>query len=236
MLQVKDLDVAYGKVSVVHGVCFNAPSGKTVSLIGANGAGKSTTLLAIAGILKPLSGEIFLEGRPIQNMNPNQRVKLGMCLVPEGRHLFNRLTTVENLRIGYASGREHSYSFKQMVERLFDIFPLLATRRRLKAGSLSGGEQQMLAIARALASEPRLLMVDELSLGLAPVIVEQLFEVLRQFVHKESLTVVLVEQYVKHALELADYAYVLHKGRVVAEGRPEELLNGGTLVTSYLGS
>ncbi len=235
MLEVKGLGVAYGRVVAVREASFSVPTGKTIALLGANGAGKTTTLLTIAGALSGFKGDILFEGRSIRHISPAERVHLGIALVPEGRHLFPQLTVSQNLRLGYAAGRRHQRSFSSTLDWLLDLFPRLWERRNMAAGSLSGGEQQMLAIARALASEPRLLMVDELSLGLGPMVVEQLFAVLERLVHEEGLTVLLVEQYVEHALRLADYGYILQKGSILAQGTGEQLLEEGVLTTSYLG-
>ncbi len=232
-LKVESLNVAYGKVQVLWEVTFNVDRGKLVSIIGPNGAGKTTLIKTISGLLKPLSGKILFEDRNITGRSPHIIKKLGISTVPEGRGLFQNLTVKENLIMG-------SYIIKdrQRIEKtlrfIHQLFPILSEREGQLAGSLSGGEAQMLSIARALMSEPKMLLFDEPSLGLAPMIVERVFEVIKTL-KKRGITILLVEQHVQHALELADYAYVLENGRIVLEGTGEELLENPHLKKHYLG-
>ncbi len=232
-LRVESLNVAYGKVQVLWEVTFNVDRGRLVSIIGPNGAGKTTLIKTISGLLKPLSGRILFEDQNITGRSPHIIKKLGISTVPEGRGLFPNLTVKENLIMG-------SYIIKdrQRIEKtmrfIHQLFPILSEREQQPAGSLSGGEAQMLSIARALMSEPKMLLFDEPSLGLAPMIVEKVFEVIKTL-KQRGITILLVEQHVQHALELADYAYVLENGRIVLEGTGEELLENPHLKKHYLG-
>jgi len=233
MLRVENLNVYYGGIHALKGISFNVEEGKIVALIGANGAGKSTTLRSICGLKKVKDGEIVFKSRSITNKSTNEIVRAGMILVPEGRRIFPNLTVIENLMLG-AFQRKDSEEIERDLEWVNTLFPILRERKDQKGGTLSGGEQQMLAIGRALMSRPDLLMLDEPSLGLAPVIVGEVFKVIRK-VHEEGKTILLIEQNALGALKLADYAYVLETGRVVLEGKGEELLNNDLVKKSYLG-
>ena len=233
MLKIENLHVYYGGIHALKGISFNVEEGKIVALIGANGAGKSTTLRSICGLKKVKDGEIVFKSRSITNKSTNEIVRAGMILVPEGRRIFPNLTVIENLMLG-AFQRKDSEEIERDLEWVNTLFPILRERKDQKGGTLSGGEQQMLAIGRALMSRPDLLMLDEPSLGLAPVIVGEVFKVIRK-VHEEGKTILLIEQNALGALKLADYAYVLETGRVVLEGKGEELLNNDLVKKSYLG-
>jgi branched-chain amino acid transport system ATP-binding protein len=230
LLAVDQLSVDYGGLRALHGVSLSVPAGAVVALLGANGAGKTTTLRAISGLVKPAAGRIDLDGRRIDGRRPHQIARLGLLQVPEGRGIFPSLTVRANLTMAsYIAGDESSAE-----EEAVDRFPALADRLEQTAGTLSGGEQQMLALARALLARPRLLLLDEISMGLAPLIVSKLFEEVRAMA-ASGVTVLLVEQYVSAALEMSDYVYVLDKGRVVDVGQPEDMKADGVL-TAYLGA
>lgn len=233
MLEVRDLDVYYGDARALSGVALNVKEGEVVTLVGSNGAGKTTTLRAISGLLRVARGEIIFEGQPITGEPGHTRAELGMNLVPEGRELWPSLTVLENLELGcYAkSARTHR---NETLAYVFDLFPRLAERTKQLAGTMSGGEQQMVAIARALMSRPRLLMFDEPSLGLAPVVVTQVFEVIRRL-SGEGLTILLVEQNLKKALEVADRGYVVETGSITLQGPAKELLANEGVRAAYLG-
>ncbi|HDP78764.1 MAG TPA: ABC transporter ATP-binding protein [Mesotoga infera] len=233
MLKVVNLNVYYGGIHALKGISFNVEEGKIVALIGANGAGKSTTLRSICGLKKAKEGEITFKSDVITNKPTNDIVKSGMTLVPEGRRIFPNLTVTENLMLG-AFLRKDKDEIAEDIEWVNTLFPRLRERKDQKGGTLSGGEQQMLAVGRALMSRPDLLMLDEPSLGLAPVIVGEVFKVIRK-VHEEGKTILLIEQNALGALKLADYAYVLETGRIVLEGKGEELLNNEQVKKSYLG-
>lgn len=235
LLEVRDVHVAYGAgVRALQGVSLHVRPGEVVALIGANGAGKTTLLKAVAGLVTPQAGDVTLEGRSISVVDASDRVKLGVALVPEGRRLFSRLTVAENLRLGsYGNGDpRHRH---EMLERIHALFPVLRERARQRAGTLSGGEAQMLAIARALMSRPRFLMLDEPSLGIMPRLVDAVMDSLRRLHDAEGLTMLLVEQNVPAALDLADRGYVLQTGRVVLEGRAAELRDSDLVRRAYLG-
>ena len=235
MLEVDGIDVTYGHIQALFGVSLRVAEGELVALIGVNGAGKTTTLRAISGLLRPISGKIMLDGKRIDRMHPENIVKLGVSHLPEGRGMFPNLTVEENLKMGFYTRRSDRKMWKQGVERVTTLFPRLKERWNQAAGTLSGGEQQMLALSRAVLPNPRLLMVDELSLGLAPVVVQQLFQLLVE-INKEGTTILLVEQYVNQALRIADRAYVLEKGSVSLEGNARELLDSSDVVqASYMG-
>ncbi len=231
MLEVKNLNVFYGVIHAVKGINFEVPDGKIVTLIGANGAGKSSTLKAIMGLVKP-KGNILFKGQEISRMAAHLIAKSGIALVPEGRRVFVNLTILENLRMG-GFNKELS-ELEPLYERMFELFPILKERAHQKAGTLSGGEQQMLAIARALMSEPELLMLDEPSLGLAPLIVSEVFDILREL-NKQGRTILLVEQNAAQALKLADYGYVLENGSIALEGEAKGLLENDEVRKRYLG-
>jgi branched-chain amino acid transport system ATP-binding protein len=231
MLELKDVHTYYGPIEALKGVDIKVRRGEIVSLIGNNGAGKSTTLMTISGILKPQAGEISFEDRSIRGMPPHRIVRRGISQVPEGRRIFPGLTVRENLEMGaYSSGGDKTSS----LEMVYSLFPVLKERHKQKGGTLSGGEQQMLAIGRALMSGPKLLLLDEPSLGLAPIIVVKIFRTIRE-INSEGVTVLLVEQNARAALKLSHRGYVLENGRVALEGRGEELLNNERVKEAYLG-
>jgi len=235
MLEVRDAQVAYGTgVVALQGVSLRVAAGEAVALVGANGAGKTTLLKTIAGLLTPRSGEIWFEGKRIDSVEAPDRVDLGIALVPEGRRLFSRLSVADNLRLGTYRDRDHARR-QEMLERVFALFPVLRQRVGQRAGTLSGGEGQMLSIARALMSRPRFLMLDEPSLGIAPRIVDSILDVLKTLHQREGLTVLLVEQNVPAALDVAERGYVLQTGRIVAEGTSQELLDSDLVRQAYLG-
>ncbi|SDY38577.1 amino acid/amide ABC transporter ATP-binding protein 2, HAAT family [Modestobacter sp. DSM 44400] len=233
MLEVKDIDVFYADAQALYGVGLRVEEGEVVTLVGSNGAGKTTTLRAISG-LRPISrGDLVFEGSSIAGLPAHGRAELGIALVPEGRELWPSLTVLENLELGCYSktARKHR---DESLERVFDLFPRLQERSKQVAGSMSGGEQQMVAIARALMTRPRLLMFDEPSLGLAPVIVTQVFSIIRRLA-KEGLTILLVEQNLKKALEVADRGYVVETGSITLQGPAGELMANEGIRSAYLG-
>lgn len=232
MLDVKDIHVSYGDLRAVTGVSFEVTERAIVSLLGANGAGKTTTLNAVSGVLKPLKGEIRLDGDRIDGLAPHAIVDLGIVQVAEGRKLFPTMTVWENLQLGAYRPRTKQ-RMKENLERVLSLFPVLQERRRQVAGTLSGGEQQMLAIGRALMADPRILLLDEPSLGLAPQLVISMFAAVRE-INKQGITVVLVEQNVSHALALASKAFIIENGKVVLSGGPE-LRDDPRVRTAYLG-
>jgi branched-chain amino acid transport system ATP-binding protein len=226
--------VRYGLVPALRGVSLRVGQGEMVALLGANGAGKTTTLRAISGLIRPYAGEIRLQGERIDGLPPQRIVKRGIAHLPEGRDLFPQLSVKENLRYGYWPNRKDRASYRPRLEEVFEAFPRLRERSGQRAGTLSGGEQQMLGVGMALMSKPELLVVDELSLGLAPRVVSQLFEILT-LVNRQGMSILLVEQFVPLALANTHRAYVLAKGEVVMEGRSDELKDDPALVASYLG-
>jgi branched-chain amino acid transport system ATP-binding protein len=235
LLELRDVHVAYGAgVRALQGVSLSVRPGEVVALIGANGAGKTTLLKAVAGLVQPQAGDISFDGRALGAVDAADRVKLGVALVPEGRRLFSRLSVAENLRLGSYGNTDPTHR-KEMLERVEALFPVLRQRARQRAGTLSGGEAQMLAIARALMSRPRFLMLDEPSLGIMPRLVDEVMDSLRRLHEREGLTMFLVEQNVPAALDLADRGYVLQTGRVVLEGRSEELRGSDLVRKAYLG-
>lgn len=231
MLEVQGLEVAYGDAQVLFGVNLKVSEGEIVALVGSNGAGKTSLLSAVSGLLRPSGGSIRLFGKEVAGLRPHEVLGLGAVLVPEGRQLFPGMTVEENLLMG-AYGRKGS--LKHDLERVYAYFPRLGERRKQIAGKLSGGEQQMAAIGRGLMARPKLMMVDELSLGLAPVITEKLFEILKQ-INREGVTVLLVEQDVQWALEIAHQGYVLEHGRIGLSGPASELLGDARVKSVYLG-
>ncbi|HLI26562.1 MAG TPA: ABC transporter ATP-binding protein [Chloroflexota bacterium] len=233
MLECADLDVYYGDLQALWGVALQVQAGEIVALIGPNGAGKTTLMRTLAGLLYPARGTIVLDGRRVEHEPGHRRVALGMALVPEGRRLFGSMSVLENLQLGAYPGRARRER-QAALDWVYSIFPILAERRHQLAGTLSGGQQQMVAIGRALMSRPRLLLLDEPSLGLAPVIVENIFQVIRQ-INREGVTVVLVEQNARAALRLAHRAYVIENGRVVRHDRAEALLQDDHVRQAYLG-
>jgi len=234
LLELTNVDVYYGQIQALRSVSLHVAKGEMVALVGANGAGKSTTLRTISGLLGPRRGTVTFEGRDVAGRPAQEVVRRGITLLPEGRDLFPTLSVVENLKMGYWPKRKEKRGLKPAMDHAMDMFPRLRERASQAAGTLSGGEQQMLGVARALMSSPTLLVVDELSLGLAPLVVAQLFEVLRT-VNEAGTAVLLVEQFVHMALENTDRAYVLAKGEVVTSGPSRELLGDPTLIESYLG-
>jgi len=233
LLAVESLHVAYGGINAVKSVDFHVEPGEAVALIGANGAGKTTTLKALAGMLKPASGRIVYDGSNIAGLPSHMLVGRGLALVPEGRGVFARMTIAENLLMG-AYGRRDAGAVREDAERIYTMFERLRERRAQKAGTLSGGEQQMLAIGRALMSRPKLLLLDEPSMGLAPIMVEKIFEVIRRIV-AEGTTLLLVEQNARLALEVSARGYVLESGRVTLSGPSAELLGDTRVREAYLG-
>ncbi|HOK84375.1 MAG TPA: ABC transporter ATP-binding protein [Pseudothermotoga sp.] len=233
MLEVKDLHVSYGAIKALKGISFRVEKGSIVTLIGSNGAGKTTTLKAICGLVKVKSGQITLDGDDITNKPTNEIVSRKITMVPEGRRIFPNLTVYENLLVG-AYQRKDKEGIKQDMEWAFSLFPRLKERINQKGGTLSGGEQQMLAIARALMSRPDLLMLDEPSLGLAPIIVEELFMVIEK-IHQEGKTILLIEQNAYAALNIADYGYVLETGQIALHGPGKQLLGNERVKQAYLG-
>ena len=232
LLEVKDIQVYYGAIHAIKGVSFEVNEGEIVTLIGANGAGKTTTLDTIAGLLRSRGGDIVFQGESIAHKAPHLIVKDGLALVPEGRRVFAQMTVEENLEMG-AFTRANS-TVAPGLEKVYELFPRLKERRRQVAGTLSGGEQQMLAMGRALMSAPKLMMLDEPSMGLAPILVEQVFDII-QSLHKAGTTILLVEQNAQMALSIADRAYVLENGKVSLSGTGEELAQSEQVQKAYLG-
>lgn len=233
MLTIKDLYVNYGGIKALQGINIKVPEGKIITLIGGNGAGKSTTLRTAIGLVKPLSGKISYRGQDITGEKTVDIVRRGMALVPEGRRVFTNLTVSENLVLG-AYSRKDREEIAEDLDKVFSIFPRLKERLKQKAGTLSGGEQQMLAVGRAIMSKPKLLMMDEPSLGLAPLIVKGIFEVIKE-INSLGVTILLIEQNAKVALEIADFGYVLETGTIVLSGTGAELLNNDDVKKAYLG-
>ena len=231
ILEIKNLSMHFGGIAAVSDVSFSVEKGKIITLIGANGAGKSTTLRCIAGIYRPQGGEILFDGKNIVGQSPDKIVKQGITLVPEGRRVFPNLTVLENLKIG-------AYLQKtipdKVINYVYELFPRLKEREWQLAGTLSGGEQQMLAVGRALMSRPQILMMDEPSLGLAPIVVSSIFEIIQE-INKRGTTVLLIEQNANMALKIADYAYVLETGYVTMSGTGKELLENDAVKEAYLG-
>ena len=234
MLELRGVNVFYGAVQALREVSLRVDEGEIVTLIGANGAGKSTTLMAISGIVPPRRGEILFAGRPIHGLAPDRIVRLGLCQVPEGRRIFPELTVAENLDMG-AFLRRDRQGIERDRQELYALFPILHQRRLQPGGNLSGGEQQMLAISRALMARPRLLLLDEPSMGLAPLITRQIFEIIKTINRERNTTVFLVEQNANLALQTADRGYVLENGRIVLQGQAEALLNDENVQKAYLG-
>jgi len=232
LLEVKDLHVYYGSIHAIKGVSFHVEKGEIVTLIGANGAGKSTTLNTVSGLLKPSEGSVLFDGKSLVGVPTHKTVSKGMALCPEGRRIFSQLTVEENLEMG-AFTRPNS-EIKDSLELVYENFPRLKERYKQIAGTLSGGEQQMLAMGRALMSKPSLMMLDEPSMGLAPILVDQIFDIIQRL-HKNGTTILLVEQNAQMALSIADRAYILEIGKVVNEGTGMDLLNDGSVQKAYLG-
>jgi branched-chain amino acid transport system ATP-binding protein len=234
MLEIKNLVVNYGAIAALHGISLSVPAGKIVTLIGANGAGKTTTLKTISGLLKPNGGEILYEGKNIAGLPPHQIVARGISQSPEGRMIFANLTVLENLQLGAYLQKDRQV-VRRELERVFELFPRLKERAKQIAGTLSGGEQQMLAIGRALMSQPHLLLLDEPSLGLAPLLVKTIFEKIVGINREQGLTILLVEQNANLALEISHFGYVLETGKVVLQGSSAELRQNPQVKSAYLG-
>jgi len=234
LLRVSDVSASYGPIQALQGVSLEVSEGQIVALLGANGAGKSSTLKVISGILRPSGGSVEFLGQRIDRRSPESIVSLGISHVPEGRQLFTELTVEENLRLG-AYARRDRHGIKRDMDRVYEYFPLLAERRKQPAGSLSGGEQQMLAIGRGLMARPKLLLLDEPSLGLAPTVVQEIFQIIKTINREEGLTVLLVEQNATMALRVSQYGYVLETGRIVLAADAAELKENESVRRSYLG-
>ncbi len=232
MLQVRDVRISHGRVPAVHGVSLELPAGRIVAIVGANGAGKSTILRAVAGLNRVDGGEILLDDRRIERLPPHRRVGLGLALVPEGRHLFPKHTVQRNLELGAYTRRDRG-EVAESLDLVYRTFPVLAERRTQSAGTLSGGEQQMLAIGRGLMSRPKVLLLDEPSWGIAPMLVSKIFDTIAD-VNRTGVSILLVEQNVRRALSLAHHAYVLQTGRIVLEGSGAELLGSDLVRRAYL--
>ncbi|MCX4968706.1 ABC transporter ATP-binding protein [Streptomyces sp. NBC_00654] len=233
LLEVKDLRVAYGKIEAVKGISFSVEAGQVVTLIGTNGAGKTTTLRTLSGLLKPLGGSILFEGKPLTNIPAHKIVSLGIAHSPEGRHIFPRLTITENLLLG-AYLRNDKAGIEKDIQRAYSLFPILGERRKQAAGTLSGGEQQMLAMGRALMSQPKLLMLDEPSMGLSPIMMQKIMETIVEL-KAAGTTILLVEQNAQAALSLADQGHVMEVGKIVLSGTGPDLLHDESVRKAYLG-
>lgn len=234
MLEVKNLSVSYGAIEAVKDISFTVNDGEIVSLIGANGAGKTTTLHTITGLVPAKSGSVMYNGVDLLKTHNNKIVTLGMAHIPEGRHVFTRMSVEENLEMGAFSLKDQS-DLKKDLDMVYGLFPRLKERRNQKAGTLSGGEQQMLAMGRALMSHPKTILMDEPSMGLSPKLVKEIFSIIRKL-HEQGITILLVEQNAKMALSIADRVYVLETGRITMEGDAKELLNNEQVRKAYLGA
>lgn len=232
MLHVDDINVYYGSIHAIRGVSFEVNQGEIVTLIGANGAGKSTTLHTVSGLLRSKTGSITFMGKKIDNVVPHKIVSMGIAHVPEGRRIFQNMTVAENLQMGAYT--RSSKEFSESIDKVYEQFPRLKERYKQIAGTLSGGEQQMLAMGRALMSKPKLMMLDEPSMGLAPILVEQIFDIIKQL-HANGTTILLVEQNAQAALSIADRAYVLENGRIKMSGTGKELMQSDEVRKAYLG-
>lgn len=234
MLEVNNVQVGYDGVLALRGVSFRVESGEIVSIVGSNGAGKTTILKTISSLLKPVNGTVTFQGHRLDRLPPHEVVRHGIAHVPEGRRLFARQTVYENLILGSYT-RKAATEREEVLERIFALFPVLKERRGQKAGTLSGGEQQMLAIGRGLMLRPKLLMLDEPSLGIAPKLVDKIFETIQELNKRDGITILLVEQNVREALEMAHRAYVLQTGNIVMEGSGKQLLQSDSIQKAYLG-
>ena len=236
MIEVKGVNAFYGAIQALKNISLSVKQGDIVTIIVANGAGKTTLLKTIAGHAPKHDGTIFYQEKSLSGLLPGEIVALGICLVPEGRQLFGHLSVLDNLKLGayLYYDRKHRNEIKENTERVYSIFPILRERHSQLSGTLSGGEQQMLAIGRALMSRPKLMMMDEPSMGLAPIVVREIFRVIRAL-HEGGVTILLVEQNARAALKIADYVYVLERGRVVLEGACEEVVSSPTIQAAYLG-
>jgi branched-chain amino acid transport system ATP-binding protein len=235
LLEIKDLKVAYGKIQAVKGISLHINAGEIVTLVGANGAGKTTLLKTISGLLKPSSGVINFEGKDIQGIDPHNRVLEGLCQAPEGRGIFPGMTVLENLEMGKYARKDWKDELKEDLDRIYTLFPRLKERQSQAGGTLSGGEQQMLSIGRALMSRPRLLLLDEPSMGLAPKFIQQIFNIIRE-IQTQGVSILLVEQNAAQALSCANRAYILETGSIVKEGAGKDLLNDEAIKRAYLGT
>jgi branched-chain amino acid transport system ATP-binding protein len=235
LLEVKDLKVSYGKIEAIKGISLNVKQGEIVTLVGANGAGKTTLLKTISGILKPSAGVINFEGKDIQSIAPHNRVLEGLCQAPEGRGIFPGMTVLENLEMGKYSRPDWKNELAEDLDRMYTLFPRLKERQNQAGGTLSGGEQQMLSIGRALMSRPRLLLLDEPSMGLAPMFIQQIFNIIRE-IQSQGVSILLVEQNAAQALSCANRAYILETGNIVKEGAGKDLLNDDAIKKAYLGT
>ena len=233
MLEVKDLEVYYGMIQAIKGISFEVNKGEVIALIGANGAGKTTTLHTITGLLSPKKGSVMFEGKDITKISAHKIVSMGMAHVPEGRRVFADLSVYENLKLG-AYTRKDKENLNKDLESIYERFPRLAERKNQSAGTLSGGEQQMLAMGRALMSKPSIILMDEPSMGLSPILVNEIFDIIES-ISKSGTTVLLVEQNAKKALSIADRAYVLETGKIVTSGKASELLEDDSIKKAYLG-
>ncbi|MBE5856369.1 MAG: ABC transporter ATP-binding protein [Lachnospiraceae bacterium] len=233
MLEVRDLNVYYGMIQAIKGISFDVNKGEIIALIGANGAGKTTILHTISGLIAPKSGTITFEGKSIENCPAHKIVSMGMAHVPEGRRVFAELSVLQNLRLG-AYTRKDKIEIEETLQNVYERFPRLEERKNQMAGTLSGGEQQMLAMGRALMSHPSLIIMDEPSMGLSPIFVNEIFDIIKE-VSNSGTTVLLVEQNAKKALSIADRAYVLETGRIVLDGDAKDLLNNDSIKKAYLG-
>lgn len=235
LLDIKNLEVSYGKIKALRGISLHITEGEIVTLVGANGAGKTTLLKTISGLLKPTGGEIAYKAQDLIGMKPFERVVAGLCQSPEGRGIFPGMTVFENLEIGKYSRPERKSEMDEDIEKIYSLFPRLKEREKQAGGTLSGGEQQMLSIGRALMSRPKLLLLDEPSMGLAPMFIEQIFTIIQE-IKKQGVTILLVEQNAAKALKVADRAYVLETGLITKEGSGLSLLNDDAVKRAYLGT
>ncbi|PTN33503.1 ABC transporter ATP-binding protein [Desulfonatronum sp. SC1] len=233
LLRIENLEVKYGNVQVLHGLNLNVAQGEIVTILGANGAGKSTTLMTISGLVKPSGGGIYLEDKPLHKLEAHDIVKLGLAQVPEGRRVFGTLSVRENLHLGAFTATDQAL-IRKNLDWVYEMFPILHKRRSQLAGTLSGGEQQMLAIGRGLMANPKILLLDEPSLGLAPILVKSIFSTVKE-INKSGVTIVLVEQNARLALKLADRGYVLELGKIVLEDSAKNLLANPEVQNAYLG-
>lgn len=238
MLVVEQVHAGYGGITVLKGVSLKVRHGAVVALIGANGAGKTTTMRTISGLVQPGQGRVLLDGQPVHGMDASRIARLGLAHAPEGRHVFGPLSVEDNLLLGAFGRLPRFFGFRQRaaedLHRIYQLFPRLEERRLQLAGTLSGGEQQMLAIGRALMSHPKVILLDEPSMGLAPVIIQEVFRTIL-LLKAQGITLLLVEQFAKHALAVADYAYVMERGRIVIEGSPVDLAQNERVLAAYLG-
>jgi branched-chain amino acid transport system ATP-binding protein len=234
VLEISQLDVYYGDLQALWNLSIAIEEGKIVTLVGSNGAGKSTVMKAITGLLKPRTGNIIFNDVNIGRLPPHRIVEMGICLVPEGRRLFPEMSVLENLEVG-ASPKSARKTRNKNIDWIYEVFPILKNRAKQAAGTLSGGEQQMLAIGRALMSDPKMLLIDEMSLGLSPIVVQELSHIIKEINQSKKLTIVLVEQDVQLALALSDFGYIIENGRIVGQGSSCELLSSDKVKQAYLG-